>query len=113
MFRSINDGKSCPAAGCSTSCTLCYVIFTSAATFWATTMSSILAALIMLQQLTHSATECKESKQCAPAKHHFDECVERVHNAQEASDGKKHAHEDCVEECKSGVLSSQTPRVKS
>ncbi|KAJ1327974.1 ubiquinol-cytochrome c reductase subunit 6 [Microdochium nivale] len=39
---------------------------------------------------------CKNSKQCAPAKHHFDECVERV-TAQEA-DGE--AKEDCVEECK-------------
>ncbi|EON99782.1 putative ubiquionol cytochrome c reductase hinge protein [Phaeoacremonium minimum UCRPA7] len=38
--------------------------------------------------------ECKESKQCAPAKHHFDECVERVTNA-EGEDGPK---EDCVEE---------------
>ena len=37
---------------------------------------------------------CKNSKQCAPAKHHFDECVERV-TAQEA-DGE--AKEDCVEE---------------
>lgn len=42
-------------------------------------------------------TECKESKQCAPAKHHYDECVERV-TSQEADGGAK---EDCVEECKS------------
>ncbi|KAK7716092.1 Cytochrome b-c1 complex subunit 6, mitochondrial [Diaporthe eres] len=41
--------------------------------------------------------ECKESKQCAPAKHHYDECVERV-TSQEADGGAK---EDCVEECKS------------
>ncbi len=40
-------------------------------------------------------TECRESKQCSPAKHHFDHCVERV-NAQEAEGGAK---EDCVEEC--------------
>ena len=40
-------------------------------------------------------TECRESKQCAPAKHHFDHCVERV-NAQVAEGGAK---EDCVEEC--------------
>ncbi|OIW24873.1 Non-heme 11 kDa protein of cytochrome bc1 complex [Coniochaeta ligniaria NRRL 30616] len=33
--------------------------------------------------------ECRNSKQCAPAKHHFEECVERVEN------GSK---EDCVEE---------------
>ncbi|KAI9744778.1 MAG: hypothetical protein M1818_001703 [Claussenomyces sp. TS43310] len=38
--------------------------------------------------------ECKESKQCAPAKHHFDECVERVTSAEEQSGPK----EDCVEE---------------
>jgi hypothetical protein len=44
-------------------------------------------------------TECKESKQCAPAKHHFDECVERVTGATDEHD-KKHPGEDCVEECK-------------
>ncbi|KAL6902699.1 ubiquinol-cytochrome C reductase hinge domain-containing protein [Trichoderma evansii] len=38
--------------------------------------------------------ECKNSPQCAPAKHHFDECVERVH--QQESEGE--AKEDCVEE---------------
>ncbi|XXG95920.1 ubiquinol--cytochrome-c reductase subunit 6 [Hypoxylon texense] len=38
--------------------------------------------------------ECKNSKQCAPAKHHFDECVERVTSA--SDDGE--AKEDCVEE---------------
>ncbi|KAI0553873.1 ubiquinol-cytochrome C reductase hinge protein-domain-containing protein [Xylaria curta] len=38
--------------------------------------------------------ECKNSKQCAPAKHHFDECVERVTNASD-DDGE---NEDCVEE---------------
>ncbi|KAI0407213.1 ubiquinol-cytochrome C reductase hinge protein-domain-containing protein [Xylaria palmicola] len=37
--------------------------------------------------------ECKNSKQCAPAKHHFDECVERVTNASDDAEG-----EDCVEE---------------
>ncbi|KAI0839802.1 Non-heme 11 kDa protein of cytochrome bc1 complex [Hypoxylon sp. FL0890] len=40
--------------------------------------------------------ECKNSKQCAPAKHHFDECVERVTAASEEGEAK----EDCVEECK-------------
>lgn len=40
--------------------------------------------------------ECKNSKQCAPAKHHFDECVERVTNAPDDDGGEK---EDCVEEC--------------
>ena len=42
-------------------------------------------------------TECRESKACAPLKHHFEECSERVQKAQD--EGKKH-HEDCVEECK-------------
>ncbi|KAK4457829.1 ubiquinol-cytochrome C reductase hinge protein-domain-containing protein [Cladorrhinum samala] len=37
--------------------------------------------------------ECRNSKQCAPAKHHFDECVERVTGAAEGA-----AKEDCVEE---------------
>jgi len=45
--------------------------------------------------LLMTGIECKNSKQCAPAKHHFDECVERVTNASE-EDG---ANEDCVEEC--------------
>ena len=39
--------------------------------------------------------QCAESKQCAPAKHHYDECVERV-TGQIDNDGK--AKEDCVEE---------------
>ena len=48
-------------------------------------------------------TECAESKECHPAKHHYDECVERV-TGQIENDGK--ASEDCVEECKS------TPHVR-
>lgn len=40
--------------------------------------------------------ECKNSAQCAPAKHHFEHCVERVQQ-QESEGGAK---EDCVEECK-------------
>jgi len=45
--------------------------------------------------------ECKESKACAPFKHHFDECVERVTGADEGKPvDKKHPNEDCVEECK-------------
>ena len=40
--------------------------------------------------------ECANSKQCSPAKHHYDECVERVTNASD-DDGEG---EDCVEECK-------------
>ncbi|CZS95974.1 related to ubiquinol-cytochrome c reductase complex subunit [Rhynchosporium agropyri] len=42
--------------------------------------------------------ECKSSKACSPAKHHFDECVERVTGAHEHSTDKKHPDEDCVEE---------------
>lgn len=38
------------------------------------------------------------SQQCAPLKHHYDECAERVQHQQEEN-GK--ADEDCVEECKS------------
>ncbi len=34
--------------------------------------------------------------QCAPLKHHYDECAERVQQ-QEKEHGK--AQEDCVEEC--------------
>ncbi|KAF2197043.1 Non-heme 11 kDa protein of cytochrome bc1 complex [Delitschia confertaspora ATCC 74209] len=39
--------------------------------------------------------ECESSKECAPAKHHYDECVQRV-TGQIENDGK--AKEDCVEE---------------
>ncbi|KAK5130174.1 hypothetical protein LTR08_002428 [Meristemomyces frigidus] len=39
--------------------------------------------------------ECMRTKQCAPAKHHYDECSERV-TEQHETHGK--AHEDCVEE---------------
>ncbi|KAE9370391.1 Non-heme 11 kDa protein of cytochrome bc1 complex [Stipitochalara longipes BDJ] len=43
--------------------------------------------------------ECKESKACSPAKHHFDECVERVTGADHGKPvDKKHPDEDCVEE---------------
>ncbi|RDA87835.1 hypothetical protein CP532_2955 [Ophiocordyceps camponoti-leonardi (nom. inval.)] len=38
--------------------------------------------------------ECRNSAQCAPAKHHYDDCVERVHKQE--SDGE--VKEDCVEE---------------
>lgn len=37
-----------------------------------------------------------KTQQCAPLKHHYDECVERVQQ-QEEEHGK--AQEDCVEEC--------------
>lgn len=36
--------------------------------------------------------ECKNSKACAPLKHHYDECVERV------TSGHGVENEDCVEE---------------
>ena len=42
-------------------------------------------------------TECLKTAQCAPLKHHYDECAERVQK-QEEEGGK--AEEDCVEECK-------------
>jgi hypothetical protein len=45
------------------------------------------------------AIECRESKECAPAKHHYEECVERVTGAVDSTE-KKHPNEDCVEECK-------------
>ncbi|CEJ90931.1 Putative Ubiquinol-cytochrome c reductase complex subunit [[Torrubiella] hemipterigena] len=38
--------------------------------------------------------ECKNSAQCAPAKHHFDHCVERVQEQESQGEVK----EDCVEE---------------
>lgn len=44
-----------------------------------------------------------KTQQCAPLKHHYDECAERVQQQQEEN-GK--ADEDCVEECKS---SSHSP----
>jgi Ubiquinol-cytochrome C reductase hinge protein len=55
-----------------------------------------------LESLLISVVECKESKACSPAKHHFDECVERVTGADHGKAvDKKHPEEDCVEECKS------------
>lgn len=38
-----------------------------------------------------------KTRECAPLKHHYDECAERVTKQQEEN-GK--AEEDCVEECK-------------
>ncbi|PWW77293.1 Non-heme 11 kDa protein of cytochrome bc1 complex, partial [Tuber magnatum] len=40
--------------------------------------------------------ECSESNECKPAKHHYDECVERVTAAAESE--AKGPAEDCVEE---------------
>lgn len=45
-------------------------------------------------------TECKNAPQCAPAKHHYDHCVERVEQ-QESEGGAK---EDCVEECTASLI---------
>lgn len=42
--------------------------------------------------------ECARSAQCAPFKHHFDECAERVQEQEENPDHKG-PKEDCVEEC--------------
>lgn len=46
--------------------------------------------------LTTSIPECLKTPACAPLKHHYDECAERVQH-QEEQHGK--AEEDCVEEC--------------
>ncbi|KAI9837881.1 MAG: ubiquinol--cytochrome-c reductase subunit 6 [Thelocarpon superellum] len=42
--------------------------------------------------------ECAESKGCAPYKHHFDECVERVTEHSQSEEAHKGPKEDCVEE---------------
>lgn len=52
--------------------------------------------------LTLPRPECANSAQCAPYKHHFEECVERVTRQQEDEDYKG-PKEDCVEECKYSV----------
>lgn len=60
-----------------------------------------------------SIPECAESKECHPAKHHYDECVERV-TGQIENDGK--ASEDCVEECmftRIGYITSVTNSIQS
>ena len=44
-------------------------------------------------------TDCARSSQCAPVKHHYDACAERVTRQQEDPDHKG-PKEDCVEECK-------------
>jgi len=45
--------------------------------------------------------DCANSAQCAPYKHHYDECVERVTRQEEEGDDFKGVKEDCVEECMS------------
>ena len=42
-------------------------------------------------------SDCLKTAQCAPLKHHYDECAERV---QQQIDNEGGAKEDCVEECK-------------
>lgn len=51
--------------------------------------------------------ECKNSKECAPAKHHYDECAARVTAAEEA--GAEGPKEDCVEECEFALLRCSVP----
>jgi hypothetical protein len=54
-----------------------------------------------LREMLTTSIECLESKQCSPAKHHYNECVERVTGADHSkAHDKKHPDEDCVEECK-------------
>jgi len=48
--------------------------------------------------------ECGKTKECSPAKHHYDECAERVTTAAEDADHKG-PKEDCVEECKNSPRS--------
>ncbi|KAF3906588.1 hypothetical protein ABW20_dc0108480 [Dactylellina cionopaga] len=43
--------------------------------------------------------ECQNSKKCAPYKHHYDECAERVQQWDDAAeDERKGKRESCVEE---------------
>jgi hypothetical protein len=51
-----------------------------------------------------------KSQQCAPLKHHYDECAERVMQQQEEN-GK--ADEDCVEECTSNPYSNAVGKTGS
>lgn len=61
-------------------------------------------------RLTQFHPECVNSAQCAPYKHHFDECVERVTRQQEDEDYKG-PKEDCVEECKYSIGSASRQRI--
>ncbi|KAF1991911.1 Non-heme 11 kDa protein of cytochrome bc1 complex [Aulographum hederae CBS 113979] len=45
--------------------------------------------------MTAITEECEKTKECAPAKHHYDECAERVTSQTEKYGKPK---EDCVEE---------------
>ncbi|KAL8728825.1 MAG: hypothetical protein Q9166_005142 [cf. Caloplaca sp. 2 TL-2023] len=42
--------------------------------------------------------ECAKSSQCAPLKHHYDACAERVQQQQQEDANYKRIKEDCVEE---------------
>ncbi|KAL9581741.1 MAG: hypothetical protein Q9212_003718, partial [Teloschistes hypoglaucus] len=56
--------------------------------------------------------ECAKSSQCAPLKHHYDACAERVQKQQEDEDHKG-PKEDCVEEFMYNIHSlnrQQSPR---
>ena len=59
-------------------------------------LNDVLSRKEALEQVLTILTECMKSQQCAPLKHHYDECAERVTQQQEEN-GK--ADEDCVEEC--------------
>lgn len=54
----------------------------------------------LLTWLPIGLTECEHSAQCAPLKHHFEECAQRV-RAQVENPDHKGLKEDCVEECES------------
>lgn len=56
------------------------------------------------RDMSDTTTECANSSECAPAKHHYDHCVERVTKQQEEN-GK--ADENCVEECEYCLVSSK------
>lgn len=62
-------------------------------------LNSSITLLRLDQKLANSVLlECARTAQCAPLKHHFDECAERVAAQQENPDHKG-PKEDCVEEC--------------
>jgi len=58
-------------------------------------------------EMSDETTECAKSAECAPYKHHYDHCVERVTKQQEEN-GK--ADEDCVEECEYCLVSGKQLR---
>jgi hypothetical protein len=55
-------------------------------------------------------TECARSAQCAPYKHHYEECVERVTSMNEDPEYKG-PKEDCVEECTLAINFSVFPKI--